>query len=104
MERRSPHPNAAPMPRVDDDKPIDLPPLEPEDGKPIEMPLNNAEGYYERGWTWLRKSQYDKAIKDFDQTLRLEPKSAAAFASSPIFGCMLCTSAGKSACACDHTS
>jgi hypothetical protein len=32
-----------------------------------------------RGEAWLDKKEYDKAIKDFDEAIRLDPKFAGAF-------------------------
>jgi tetratricopeptide (TPR) repeat protein len=35
--------------------------------------------FYNRGVTWDAKKQYDKAIRDFDEAIRIDPKFARAF-------------------------
>ena len=39
----------------------------------------NADAYYNRGHTWQKKREYDKAIADFNQALRIDPTDAAAY-------------------------
>jgi tetratricopeptide (TPR) repeat protein len=38
-----------------------------------------ATDFYNRGVAYLRKDQYDRAIEDFDQSIRLNPNYALAF-------------------------
>ena len=38
-----------------------------------------AYAYYGRGAAWLGKNEYDKAIADYDDVLRLDPRLAAAY-------------------------
>jgi tetratricopeptide (TPR) repeat protein len=38
------------------------------------------EAYRARGWAWRGKRQYDKAIQDFEEAIRLDPKSFPPFA------------------------
>jgi tetratricopeptide (TPR) repeat protein len=40
---------------------------------------NLAKAYYNRGLAYAGKGQYDDAIADYDQTIRLSPKNANAF-------------------------
>ena len=35
--------------------------------------------YQARGFAWLSKKDYDRAIKDFDEAIRLDPKDACAY-------------------------
>jgi tetratricopeptide (TPR) repeat protein len=39
----------------------------------------DAAGFYHRGTAWLDKKEYDKAIKDFDEAVRLDPTDASSF-------------------------
>jgi S1-C subfamily serine protease len=43
---------------------------------PLEQP--NALTYLRLGYLWLSKKEYDKAIGEFDEAIRLDPKSAVA--------------------------
>ncbi|TGV29510.1 tetratricopeptide repeat protein, partial [bacterium M00.F.Ca.ET.168.01.1.1] len=36
---------------------------------------NFANGYYNRGVSWVFKGDYDKAIADFDTAIGLEPNN-----------------------------
>jgi Tfp pilus assembly protein PilF len=38
----------------------------------------DANGYLERGRLWYQKAEWDKAINDFTEVIRLDPKSSAA--------------------------
>src|SRR5262249_61888381 len=38
-----------------------------------------ASACYSRGWAWLTKREYDRAIADSDQATRLKPRDAAAY-------------------------
>jgi tetratricopeptide (TPR) repeat protein len=40
---------------------------------------DNARFYYNRGTAWLDKEEYDKAIRDLDEAIRLDPKGASAY-------------------------
>src|SRR6185312_3172666 len=40
-----------------------------------------ANDFYKRGLAWIEKGEFDKAIKDLDEAVRLNPKLAEAFAS-----------------------
>jgi tetratricopeptide (TPR) repeat protein len=40
---------------------------------------NNAISYFERGVAWLDKKQYDNAINDFDEAIRLDPNDAYSY-------------------------
>ena len=42
---------------------------------------NLAVAYYRRGRAYHNKSQYDRAIEDYNQTIKLNPKSARAFSN-----------------------
>jgi tetratricopeptide (TPR) repeat protein len=44
-----------------------------------EAQIHGARGYAARGTDWLNKKEYDKAIADFDQAIRLDPKFAPAY-------------------------
>jgi len=37
---------------------------------------NDADAYYKRGIAWLDEGEWDKAIADFTQAIRLDPKSS----------------------------
>jgi S1-C subfamily serine protease len=39
----------------------------------------SAFTYLERGKAWRKKGEYDKAINDFDEAIRLEPKNSSAY-------------------------
>jgi tetratricopeptide (TPR) repeat protein len=41
--------------------------------------LESAEAYYNRGLTYGKKGQYDRAISDFNKAIELNPKYAMAF-------------------------
>src|SRR5215470_2695496 len=40
---------------------------------------NDADDYSNRGLKWLSKNEYDKAIADFTEALKLEPKRLTAY-------------------------
>jgi S1-C subfamily serine protease/Flp pilus assembly protein TadD len=40
-----------------------------------------AWAYFDHGNSWLERKAYDKAIKDFSEAIRLDPKNASAYAS-----------------------
>ncbi len=40
---------------------------------------NSAEAYLKRGNTYLDKAEYDKAIKDYSEAIRLDPTLATAY-------------------------
>jgi tetratricopeptide (TPR) repeat protein len=42
-------------------------------------PTDEAQIHGARGADWLNKKEYDKAIADFDQAIRLDPKDAYAY-------------------------
>src|SRR5262245_43148789 len=39
----------------------------------------DAKGFVERGNAWTDKGEWDKAIKDYTEAIRLDPKSVEAF-------------------------
>lgn len=41
---------------------------------PAEDEPKTAVDFYGRGLDWHQKKEYDKAIKDFSETIRLNPK------------------------------
>ena len=48
-------------------------------GIPPDLNAQDAVFYFNRGIAWSRKGEYDRAIADFDQALRLNPNDAAAY-------------------------
>jgi lipoprotein NlpI len=44
-----------------------------------ETPENLARAFFNRGRAWTGKGEYDRAIQDFDQAVRLDPEYADAF-------------------------
>jgi tetratricopeptide (TPR) repeat protein len=46
-------------------------------------PANLAVTYNDRGAAYDRKHQYDRALQDFDQAIRLDPKDAHARQHNP---------------------
>jgi tetratricopeptide (TPR) repeat protein len=47
--------------------------------KAIELDPKNAVGWYNRGSTYYKLHQYDKAVADFSKAIELDPKNAAAW-------------------------
>jgi tetratricopeptide (TPR) repeat protein len=43
--------------------------------------VSDRERHYHRGLKWFFESNYDKAIKDFDEAIRLDPKHSRAYYS-----------------------
>jgi serine/threonine protein kinase len=41
--------------------------------------MRDASGFNNRGNAWLKKKEYDIAIRDYDEAIRLDPKGAAFF-------------------------
>jgi tetratricopeptide (TPR) repeat protein len=46
-----------------------------------ENPENLARAFFNRGRAWADKTQYDRAVQDFDQALRLDPNYPDAYNS-----------------------
>ncbi len=50
--------------------------------KPTNTAQNPQEGalfYFNSGQSWAEKKEYDQAVTDYDQAIRIDPKNAAAF-------------------------
>jgi tetratricopeptide (TPR) repeat protein len=43
-------------------------------GIPIKQYPEQAYAYFNRGYAWLEKKEYDKATLDFDKSVRLDPE------------------------------
>ena len=52
--------------------------------RPSESMAIRRQVYGQRGLTWAAKSEYDKAIKDYNEAIRLNPRDAVAFANRGI--------------------
>ena len=46
-----------------------------------ESSASQANAFYNRGLAYKGKGQYDRAIQDYDQTIKLKPDNASAFNS-----------------------
>jgi uncharacterized caspase-like protein len=53
--------------------------LNPTAAAPAPPLVMSAEAYYNRGNDYYSEGEYDKALSDFNQTIRLDPKYAAAY-------------------------
>lgn len=57
---------------------LPVPPDLPEQNK-IPAADNDAAAYYQRAFSWYSKGDHDRAIKDYDEAIRLDPRYAVAF-------------------------
>ena len=51
--------------------------------KAIALNAQQAKAWENRGWAWVRSKQWDKAVADYSEAIRLQSKNAAASSSQP---------------------